>query len=62
MVPFGWRAREGMTARLIASLGRSTGQDVSAEDCYNDYLAPITEDDEDLLDEAADFVLNNKDK
>ena len=60
MIPFGWKAQEVVTARLIAGLGRSAGNDVSAADCFNDYLAQITEDDDDLIKEAAEFVLQNK--
>ena len=61
MVPMGWKAKEVITARIIASVGRSVGMDVSSADCFNDYLAPITEDDDDLIDEAEAFIFN-KDK
>ena len=61
MVPMGWKAQEVITARIIASMGRAAGMDVSSADCFNNYLEPITEDDDDLIDEAEAFIFN-KDK
>jgi hypothetical protein len=57
-IPTGWRRNEQGIARIVSANIKGS----SSKDCYNDYLAPIVEDDSELIDFAEEFIEDFKNK
>lgn len=55
LIPISWQKEELKSARTIGAILK-----VNAKECFNNYLEPIPEDDENLYNQAKEFIKKGK--
>ena len=58
MIPFSWVRDEMNTARIRHGIACMNGGSVDFSDVFNNYLEPLIEDDDSLLELAKNDILN----